>query len=212
MNTYRQDVSPQDTHSKVIGYLLWIFGFTGAHRFYYGKPVTGTIWFFTFGLLGIGWLIDLFLIPAMDREADLRFTAGPIEYNVAWILLTFLGVFGLHRMYQGKWISGLLYLVTGGLFFLGVLYDSGPSTTRFLCATRRTAAPSSKSIAGKRRSACLRLERRGSSLVADPPIHQGVAHHTRQAVAEEWAVFALRQPGLAGDGRGGRIEHHQVSC
>lgn len=99
------------------------FGFTGAHRFYYGKPVTGTIWFFTFGLLGIGWLIDLFLIPAMDREADLRFTAGPIEYNVAWILLTFLGVFGVHRMYQGKWISGLLYLVTGGLFFLGVLYD-----------------------------------------------------------------------------------------
>ena len=123
MNTYRQDVSPQDTHSKVIGYLLWIFGFTGAHRFYYGKPVTGTIWFFTFGLLGIGWLIDLFLIPAMDREADLRFTAGPIEYNVAWILLTFLGVFGLHRMYQGKWITGLLYLVTGGLFFLGGLYD-----------------------------------------------------------------------------------------
>ncbi len=65
----------QDTHSKLIGYLLWIFGFLGAHRFYYGKPVTGTIWFFTFGLLFIGWIVDLFLIPAMDREADLRFTA-----------------------------------------------------------------------------------------------------------------------------------------
>ena len=51
----------QDTHSKLIGYLLWIFGFTGAHRFYYGRPVTGTIWFFTLGLLGVGWLIDLFL-------------------------------------------------------------------------------------------------------------------------------------------------------
>ena len=24
-----------DTHSKTIGYILWIFGFTGAHRFYY---------------------------------------------------------------------------------------------------------------------------------------------------------------------------------
>ncbi len=57
MNTYRQDVSQQDTHSKVIGYLLWIFGFTGAHRFYYGKPVTGTIWFFTLGLAGY-WLAD----------------------------------------------------------------------------------------------------------------------------------------------------------
>ncbi|MCY1503572.1 TM2 domain protein [compost metagenome] len=113
----------QDTHSKVIGYLLWIFGFLGAHRFYYGRPVTGTIWFFTLGLLFIGWLIDLFLIPAMDREADLRFNAGPTDYNVAWILLTFLGVFGVHRMYQGKWISGILYLLTGGFFLIGVLYD-----------------------------------------------------------------------------------------
>ena len=72
MNTYRTPVVTRNTHSNVMGYLLWIFGFTGAHRFYYGKPVTGTIWFFTFGLLGIGWLIDLFLIPAMDREATLR--------------------------------------------------------------------------------------------------------------------------------------------
>jgi TM2 domain-containing membrane protein YozV len=113
----------QDTHSKFMGYLLWIFGFLGSHRFYYGKPVTGTIWFFTFGLFFIGWIIDLFLIPAMDDEADLRFTAGGLDYNIAWILLTFLGVFGVHRMYQGKWISGLLYLCTGGLLFVGVLYD-----------------------------------------------------------------------------------------
>jgi len=123
MNTYRTPVVTRNTHSNVMGYLLWIFGFTGAHRFYYGKPVTGTIWFFTFGLLGIGWLIDLFLIPSMDREATLRFTPGPIEYSVAWLLLTFLGLLGVHRMYQGKWLSGLLYLVTGGLFFLGILYD-----------------------------------------------------------------------------------------
>ena len=112
-----------DTHSKTIGYVLWIFGFTGAHRFYYGKPVTGTIWFFTLGLLGIGWLIDLFLIPGMDRQADLRFRAGRISFTVAWILLAFLGVFGVHRFYMGKWITGLVYLVTLGLFGLGYLYD-----------------------------------------------------------------------------------------
>ena len=88
----------RDNHSKLIGYLLWLFGFLGAHRFYYGKPVTGTIWFFTLGLLGIGWLIDLLLIPGMDRDADLRFHSGAIDYSVAWLLLTFLGIVGVHRM------------------------------------------------------------------------------------------------------------------
>ena len=112
-----------DTHSKTIGYVLWLFGFTGSHRFYYGKPVTGTIWFFTLGLLGIGWLIDLFLIPSMDRQADLRFQTGNVNYSVAWILLTFLGFFGIHRMYMGKWLTGILYLLTVGVGGIGYLYD-----------------------------------------------------------------------------------------
>ena len=112
-----------DTHSKTIGYLLWIFGFTGAHRFYYGKPITGAIWFFTLGLLGVGWLIDLFLIPGMDRQADHRYTTGHCDYSAAWILLTFLGLFGIHRFYLGKLGTGLIWLFTGGLFTIGWLYD-----------------------------------------------------------------------------------------
>jgi TM2 domain-containing membrane protein YozV len=111
------------THSKTIGYVLWIFGFTGSHRFYYGKPISGTIYFFTLGLLFIGWIVDLFLIPSMDRQAGLRFATGRVDYNIAWIMLTFLGVFGVHRFYMGKWISGLLYLLTGGFFLIGVVYD-----------------------------------------------------------------------------------------
>ncbi|MCB2181560.1 MAG: TM2 domain-containing protein [Desulfobulbaceae bacterium] len=112
-----------DSHSKTIGYILWIFGFTGAHRFYYGKPISGTVYFFTLGLLGIGWIIDLFLIPMMDKQADLRFKEGVIDYTVAWLLLTFLGYFGIHRMYMGKWVSGLVYLLTVGLFGVGYIYD-----------------------------------------------------------------------------------------
>ena len=82
----------QNTHSIVVGYLCWLFGFLGMHRFYYGKPMTGTIWFFTVGLLGIGWIIDLFLIPAMDAQADRRYVPGHIDYNVAWLLLVFFGL------------------------------------------------------------------------------------------------------------------------
>ena len=115
--------SNRDTHRKTIGYILWIFGFTGSHRFYYGKPLMGTIYFFTFGLLLIGWIVDLFLIPSLDSQADLRFTAGPIDYSIAWLLLTFLGFFGIHRMYMGKWFTGILYLITGGLLGFGYLYD-----------------------------------------------------------------------------------------
>ena len=112
-----------DTHSKLIGYVLWIFGFLGAHRFYYGRPLTGTLWFFTLGLLLVGWLVDLFLIPGMDRDADRRFVEGPVDYDVAWILLTFLGVFGVHRLYLGKWPTALLYLCTLGLLGVGLVYD-----------------------------------------------------------------------------------------
>ena len=112
-----------NTHSKTVGYLLWVFGFTGAHRFYFGKPITGTIWFCTLGLLGFGWLIDLFLIPGMDRKADARYVTGPKNYDVAWILLTFLGFFGVHRFYMGKWITGFIWLFTFGGLFVGRLYD-----------------------------------------------------------------------------------------
>ncbi len=113
----------QRTHSKAVGYVLWLFGFTGSHRFYFGKPISGTIYFFTFGLLLIGWIVDLFLIPSMEREADLRFRTGIVDYTIAWVLLTFLGLFGIHRMYMGKWFTGIVYLLTGGIFLVGYIYD-----------------------------------------------------------------------------------------
>ena len=113
----------KDNHSLLIGYLLWIFGFTGAHRFYYGKTLSGTIYFLTFGVLGIGWFIDVFLIPSMDKQADNVYNSGTYNYNLAWILLTFLGIFGIHRFYIGKWVTGIIYLFTFGLLGMGYLYD-----------------------------------------------------------------------------------------
>ncbi|MBC7692894.1 MAG: TM2 domain-containing protein [Methylotenera sp.] len=112
-----------ETHSVPVGYLLWIFGFTGSHRFYYGRPISGTIYFSTFGLFGIGWLIDAFLIPGMQNEAITQYRKGPRDYTAGWVLLTFFGYLGFHRFYLGKWASGLLYFFTFGLFTIGYMYD-----------------------------------------------------------------------------------------
>ena len=112
-----------NTHSKLVGYILWIFGFTGSHRFYYGKPVTGIVWAFTGGLFLIGWIVDFFLIPSMDREADGKYPQGELDYNLAWIFLYFLGFFGVHRFYMHKWGTGILWLCTFGLFGIGWVYD-----------------------------------------------------------------------------------------
>jgi TM2 domain-containing membrane protein YozV len=121
--TDRSLAEQDNTHFLLVGYGLWIFGFLGSHRFYYGRPITGTIWFFTLGLLLIGWLVDLVLMPSLQRSAEIRSIPGPYNHTIAWLLLTFLGVFGVHRFYLGKWLTGILYLATAGVVGLGVLYD-----------------------------------------------------------------------------------------
>ena len=120
---HASDETMNDTHSLLVGYLLWIFGFLGAHRFYFGRPVSGTVYLFTFGLLGIGWLVDLFLMPSLERQADSSYAVGAINYTITWVLLVFLGPLGLHRFYLGKPWTGLLFLLTCGIFLIGVIYD-----------------------------------------------------------------------------------------
>ena len=61
--------------SSGMAYLLWcacLFGGCGIHRLYLGKYVSGALYFFTFGLFGIGQLIDLFRIPDMVARINLE--------------------------------------------------------------------------------------------------------------------------------------------
>lgn len=69
-----------ERRSLAVAYLLWAlgcfglpFGFPGLHgihRFYCRKPISGSLWLFSFGLLGIGQLVDLFFIPRLVEEAN----------------------------------------------------------------------------------------------------------------------------------------------
>lgn len=67
--------------STGVSYLLWLLcfvGLCGIHRFYNGRWITGLLWLVTGGLLMIGQLIDLFLIPGMVRQSNVerRLNAG----------------------------------------------------------------------------------------------------------------------------------------
>jgi len=47
------------------------------------------------------------------------------DVNTAYALwaISLLGFSGLHRIYMGRWVSGILWLLTGGLFFFGTIID-----------------------------------------------------------------------------------------
>ncbi|MFN7873437.1 MAG: NINE protein, partial [Cyanobacteriota bacterium] len=69
-----------ERRSVGLAYVLWAMAFLaiplglpglhGLHRFYCSKPRSGALWLVSFGLLGIGQLIDLFLIPGMVEKAN----------------------------------------------------------------------------------------------------------------------------------------------
>lgn len=43
--------------------------------------------------------------------------------NIAVLLCWFGGILGLHRFYLGRFTSGIIYLLTGGFFGIGVFLD-----------------------------------------------------------------------------------------
>ena len=58
--------------SKIVTLILCIFfGWAGLHRFYSGNIITALIYMFSFGLLGVGVLLDLlYIIAGTYRDAN----------------------------------------------------------------------------------------------------------------------------------------------
>ncbi|MEL0170941.1 MAG: TM2 domain-containing protein [Synechococcus sp.] len=56
-----------------LSYLLWclsLVGICGVQRIYNRRPLSGVLYLLSFGLLGIGTVVDLFLIPSLVRHAN----------------------------------------------------------------------------------------------------------------------------------------------
>ncbi len=79
---------PQKPETKVASaYILWLgclLQLHGLHRIYNGKIASGLLWLCTFGLFGVGQLVDLVLIPNMvdEHNTKLRAKLGVSEVGV----------------------------------------------------------------------------------------------------------------------------------
>ncbi|MEM6402289.1 MAG: NINE protein [Cyanobacteria bacterium P01_D01_bin.116] len=87
-NNNRHKNTDREKERMKISYMLnalGFFGCSGLHRLYNGKVATGLLWMFTLGFLGFGQFVDLFLIPNMveEREIKLRLKAGLSPFGVA---------------------------------------------------------------------------------------------------------------------------------
>jgi len=68
---------------------LFALGFAGAHRFYLGRFYTGVLYLCTGGFLGLGLILDFFMIPFMVAD-DISDEGGDV---LDFLLKLFLGSF-----------------------------------------------------------------------------------------------------------------------
>lgn len=61
--------------------------------------------------------------PLQPLQINITNSGKPKDKWVALLLCFFFGYIGLHRFYEGKFGTGLLYFFTGGLVGIGVLVD-----------------------------------------------------------------------------------------
>ncbi|CAG5118853.1 unnamed protein product [Candidula unifasciata] len=109
------------------GLALCPFGILGAHHYYLRRPIWGLVYTFTCGLMGFGWLVDLFRLPVLIKRAN-KIILGNLNGNLktlddAYILWFPFGMLGFHHFYLQRPVWGFLYFFTFGLVGIGWLVD-----------------------------------------------------------------------------------------
>lgn len=76
VGAYGPPLPPKDVGIAYLWGALTLLGFAGFQHFYLGKPLRGVIWLLTWGVFGIGSLVDLFTLPEETRQVNARRAQG----------------------------------------------------------------------------------------------------------------------------------------
>ena len=73
---YGPPLPPRNAGTAYALMLFTLIGVAGIQHFYMGKIGRGILWLLTFGLVGIGTIIDLFTLPSQVKTINARRAAG----------------------------------------------------------------------------------------------------------------------------------------
>lgn len=102
-----------------------MFCIAGFHHLYLRNYLLGTVYFFTFGLFGIGWLVDMCLMPYHVKKSNKEDTL-PDQKSACFaelIAVSPLGILGFQHFYLHRHLFGILYFFTFGLLGVGYIVD-----------------------------------------------------------------------------------------
>ncbi|NNC10711.1 TM2 domain-containing protein [Planctomonas sp. JC2975] len=73
---YGPPLPPRNAATAYLLVLFTLIGVAGIQHFYLGKIGRGILWLLTFGIFGIGTIVDLFTLPSQTKTVNARRAAG----------------------------------------------------------------------------------------------------------------------------------------